>query len=339
MKQLVISITLVLSSLLLGGCHSSNDTPANALAPDSVATVYLIRDITPQSLVSIYQALGVEPTGRVAVKISTGESGKSNYLRPELIGDLVHLVNGTIVECNCAYWGNRENNEDHWAQIRERGFLDIAEVDIMDADGEMRIPVRDTSHLPYNLVGTHLANYDCMINLAHFKGHPMAGYGGVIKNQSIGVSSANGKLLIHTAGRKADANHKLSGWSSAVVSTPQDAFLESMAAAAQSVADYFEGRIVYINVMNNLSVDCDCIANPKEPQMQDVGILASTDPVALDQACLDIVFNTPITDNNNPQPLIKRINKKHGTHTVDYAAQIGLGTQRYRIVEIKNVTN
>lgn len=336
MKQLVISITFVLSSLLLlGGCHSSNDTSVHALAPDSVATVYLVRDITPQSLVSIYQALGVEPTGRVAVKISTGESGKSNYLRPELIGDLVHLVNGTIVECNCAYWGNRENNEDHWAQIRERGFLDIAEVDIMDADGEMRIPVRDTSHLPYNLVGTHLANYDCMINLAHFKGHPMAGYGGVIKNQSIGVSSANGKLLIHTAGRKADANHKLSGWSSAVVSTPQDAFLESMAATAQSVADYFEGRIVYINVMNNLSVDCDCIANPKEPQMQDVGILASTDPVALDQACLDIVFNTPVTDTNNPQPLIKRINKKHGTHTVDYAAQIGLGTQRYRIVEVE----
>ena len=336
MKQRIFSILLAVAApLMFGGCHSSNDTPAGGLAADSVATVYFVRDITPQSLVSIYQALGVELTGRVGVKISTGESGRSNYLRPELIGDLVHLVGGTIVECNCAYWGNRENNEDHWAQIRERGFLDIAEVDIMDAEGEMQIPVRDTTHLPYNLVGTHLANYDFLINLAHFKGHPMAGYGGVIKNQSIGVSSAGGKLLIHTAGRKADANHKLSGWSSAVVSTPQDAFLESMAAAAQSVADYFEGRIVYINVMNNLSVDCDCIADPKEPQMQDVGILASTDPVALDQACLDIVFNTPVTDTNNPQPLIRRINKKHGTHTVDYAAQIGLGTKKYRIVEIR----
>ncbi len=335
MKQHISPIILGLAAFLaFSGCHGSTDTPTTALAADSVATVYLVREITPQSLVRIYQALGVEPTGRVAVKISTGESGKSNYLRPELIGDLVRLVDGTIVECNCAYWGNRENNEDHWAQIRERGFLDIAEVDIMDADGEIRIPVRDTSHLPYNLVGSHLANYDFLINLAHFKGHPMAGYGGVIKNQSIGVSSANGKLLIHTAGRKADANHKLSGWSSAVVSTPQDAFLESMAAAAQSVADYFQGRVVYINVMNNLSVDCDCIADPKEPQMQDVGILASTDPVALDQACLDIVFNTPVSDTDNPQPLVKRIQKKHGTHTVDYAARIGLGTQHYRIVEL-----
>ena len=335
MKQHIFTIIIALTALLfLSSCHGSTDTPANTPSADSVATVYLIRDITPQSLVSIYQALGVEPTGRVAVKISTGESGKSNYLRPELIGDLVHLVNGTIVECNCAYWGNRDNNEEHWEQIRERGFLDIADVDIMDAEGEMQLPVRDSTHLPYNLVGTHLANYDFLINLAHFKGHPMAGYGGAIKNQSIGISSANGKMLIHTAGRKADADHKLSGWSSAVVATPQDEFLESMAAAAQSVADYFQGRIIYINVMNTLSVDCDCIANPKEPQMQDVGILASTDPVALDQACLDIVFNTPVSDTNNPQPLIKRIHKKHGTHTVDYAAQIGLGTQHYRIVEL-----
>lgn len=337
MKQRTFSILLAVAALLfLSGCHSSNDTPSNALAPNSVATVYLIRDITPQSLVSIYQALGVEPTGRVAVKISTGESGKSNYLRPELIGDLVRLVDGTIVECNCAYWGNRTNNDDHWAQIRERGFLDIAEVDIMDAEGEMRIPVRDTSHLPYNLVGTHLANYDYMICLSHFKGHPMAGYGGAIKNMSIGVASANGKMLIHTAGRKGDANHKLASWSSAVVATPQEAFLESMAAAAQAVADFFQGRVVYINVMNNLSVDCDCIADPKEPQMQDVGILASTDPVALDQACLDLVFNCPTTEDNNPEPLKKRINKKHGRHTVDYAEQIGLGTKRYRIVEIEN---
>ena len=337
MKQHISSIILGLAAFLaFSGCHGSTETPASVLAADSVATVYLTREITPQSLVGIYRALGVEPTGRVAVKISTGESGKSNYLRPELIGDLIHLVGGTIVECNCAYWGNRTNNEDHWAQIRERGFLDIAEVDIMDADGEMQIPVRDSTHLPYNLVGTHLGNYDFLINLAHFKGHPMAGYGGAIKNQSIGVASANGKMLIHTAGRKGDADHKLSGWSSAVVATPQEAFLESMAAAAQAVADFFQGRVVYINVMNNLSVDCDCIADPKEPQMQDVGILASTDPVALDQACLDIVFNTHVSDTNNPEPLKKRINKKHGAHTVDYAAWIGLGTKRYRIVEIEN---
>lgn len=327
--SLIICVVLALSA-----CGNHNEQSAMPVPTDSVATVYMIRDITPQALVQIYQALGANDSGRVAVKISTGESGKSNYLRPELIGDLVKLVNGTIVECNCAYWGNRDNNEDHWKEIEQRGFLNIAQVDIMDAEGDMQIPVRDTTHIPYNLVGTHLANYDFMINLAHFKGHPMAGYGGAIKNQSIGVSSANGKLLIHSAGRKADADHKLSGWSSSVVSTPQDDFLESMAAAAQSVADYMNGHIVYINVMNNLSVDCDCIANPKEPKMKDVGILASTDPVALDQACLDIVFNTTPTEDNNPAPLIKRIHKKHGTHTVDYAAQIGLGTKRYKIIEL-----
>ena len=330
-----IVFILLSAAFLAVGCGRVPEQVPHEAFPDSVATVYLTHEITPESLVAIYQRLGVEPTGRVAVKVSTGESGKSNYLRPELIGDLVRLTHGTIVECNCAYWGNRDDSEEHWREIKERGFLDIANVDIMDEEGEMRIPVRDTSHLPYNLVGTHLDNYDFMINLAHFKGHPMAGYGGVIKNQSIGVSSANGKLLIHSAGRKGDMEHRLAGWSSAVVATPQDEFLESMAAAAQSVADYMKGRIVYINVMNNLSVDCDCIAEPDEPQMQDVGILASTDPVALDQACLDIVFNTKATEDNNPVPLQKRINKKHGTHTVDYAARIGLGTKRYRIVVLE----
>ena len=325
---------LLLTALAAAGCGGAAEQGSHEALADSVATVYMTHEITPQSLVAIYQRLGVEATGRVAVKISTGESGKSNYLRPELIGDLVRLTHGTIVECNCAYWGNRDESAEHWREIKERGFLDIAAVDIMDEEGEMRLPVRDSSHLPYNLVGTHLANYDFMINLAHFKGHPMAGYGGVIKNQSIGVSSANGKLLIHSAGRKGDMNHRLAGWSSAVAATPQDEFLESMAAATQSVADYLKGRIVYINVMNNLSVDCDCMANPDEPQMQDVGILASTDPVALDQACLDIVFNTPATEENNPVPLQKRILKKHGTHTVDYAASIGLGTKRYRIMEL-----
>ena len=333
MKKVFYAVGLMLAALMTEGCGNAPEQVTNDGFADSVATVYLTREISPESLVAIYRKLGVEATGRVAVKISTGESGRSNYLRPELIGDLVRLTGGTIVECNCAYWGNRDDSEEHWREIRERGFLDIADVDIMDAEGDMEIPVRDSSHIPYNLVGTHLANYDFMINLAHFKGHPMAGYGGVIKNQSIGVSSADGKLLIHSAGRRGDADHKLAGWSSAVVATPQEEFLESMAAAAQSVADYMKGRIVYINVMNNLSVDCDCIADPAKPRMRDVGILASTDPVALDQACLDIVFNTPVTEDNDPTPLQKRIRKKKGAHTVDYAARIGLGTKRYRIVE------
>lgn len=338
MKRQIITLLALCS--LMTGCHHINHPnlaaklEAEPVKADSVATVYLTHEITPQSLVDIYHALGVEATGRVAVKISTGETGKTNYLRPQLIGQLVKLVDGTIVECNCAYWGHRDNSEEHWAEIRERGFLDIASVDIMDEQGEMAIPVRDTTHIPHNLVGAHLKNYDFMINLAHFKGHPMAGYGGAIKNQSIGVSSANGKLLLHSAGKKADSDHKLSGWVSSVGGTKQDHFLESMAAAAQSVADYMQGRIIYINVMNNLSVDCDCIPNPHEPKMQDVGILASTDPVALDKACLDIVFNTQPSEGNDPKPLIRRINSRHGTHTVDYAAQIGLGTKKYRIVEI-----
>lgn len=337
MKKHLFTVIGALSALLpLGSCHTPKQSSPVGHPATERATVVLVRDISPEALTRIYNYFDIKEPGRVAVKMSTGESGKSNYLRPELIGDLVHLVNGTIVECNCAYWGNRDNNEDHWKAIQERGFLDIANVDIMDSEGEMRIPVRDSSHLPYNLVGTHLANYDFMICLSHFKGHPMAGYGGAIKNLSIGVASANGKLLIHSAGKQGNMNHRLAGWSSAVANTPQDYFLESMAAAAQAVADYYEGRILYINVMNNLSVDCDCIANPKEPQMKDVGILASTDPVALDQACLDIVFNSPTTEDNNPEPLKKRINRKHGRHTVDYAAQIGLGTKNYTIVEIEN---
>lgn len=334
----IIKATSLLSALAftlaLGSCSNKPEISLTPSMDDSVATVFMTRTITPESLVAIYNALGVEAQGRVAVKISTGESGKTNYLRPKFIEPLVKLVDGTIVECNCAYWGNRDCNDDHWAEIRERGFLDIAKVDIMDEEGDMAIPVRDTTHIPYNLVGKHLANYDFMINLAHFKGHPMAGYGGVIKNQSIGVSSANGKLLLHSAGRKCDSEHKLSGWVSSVGATPQDEFLESMAAAAQSVSDYMKGNIIYINVMNNLSIDCDCLPYPHKPQLQDVGILASTDPVALDQACLDIIFNTKPDENNNPDPLIRRILNKHGTHTVDYAEKIGLGTKKYKIVNI-----
>lgn len=329
------SVFALLGIALLWSC--SNKPTVETAAPvdvDSVATVYFTKEITPEALVNIYKAMGVEAQGKVAVKVSTGESGKTNYLRPTLIGDLVRLVDGTIVECNCAYWGQRDDSKEHWQQIAERGFLEIAPVDIMDEEGEIKLPVRDTTHIPYNLVGDHLTRYDFMIDLAHFKGHPMAGYGGAIKNLSIGVASANGKALLHSAGRKDNVDNKLSAWATSVVATPQDAFLESMAASAQSVADHFGKQIVYINVMNNLSVDCDCIAHPKKPQVEDVGILASTDPVALDQACLDIIFDLPADDRNNPKPLIQRIENKHGTHTVDYAAKIGLGTKQYKLVSI-----
>lgn len=292
--------------------------------------VYMTKNIDAEALVKIYKALGRPATGNVAIKISTGEAGNTHYLKPELIKDLVDETKGTIVECNTAYGGARSTTEQHLKVIADHGFDKIAKVDIMDADGDMRLPVKDTKHLKYNLVGSHLKNYDFMINLAHFKGHAMGGFGGVLKNQSIGVASANGKAYIHTAG-KAQSPNEL--WRNLPA---QDYFLESMAAAAQSVHDYFGNgeKIVYINVMNNMSVDCDCDGHPAAPKLKDMGILASTDPVALDQACLDLVFNHEATPGDDNKPLIERINRQHGTHTVDYAAQIGLGSQQYELINI-----
>ena len=298
-----------------------------ALNGYSQSTVYFTSEITPESLVSIFRALGVESTGKVAVKISTGESAQSNHLRPEFIKDLVEEVDGTLVECNTAYGGNRNTTAAHRRAIAERGYDKIAAVDIMDEEGSIQIPVSDMKWLKYDLVGSHIQNYDFMINLAHFKGHQMGGFGGVLKNASIGVASSAGKNYIHSAGRS-ETN---SG------NNNQDSFIESMAAAAQAVHNYFkqEGKdIVYINVMNNMSVDCDCNGRPAAPQLQDMGILASTDPVALDKACLDLVFNHESTAGDNAAPLISRINSMHGTHIVDYGEQIGLGTQEYNLISI-----
>ena len=292
------------------------------------SNVYFTSEITSESLVKVFQALGVEPTGNVAVKISTGEGPKSNYLKPEFIVDLVTLTNANIVECNTAYGGVRDNTESHRQVIKERGFEEIAKVDIMDADGDMEIPVSDTTWIKYDIVGSHLANYDFMINLAHFKGHARGGYGGVLKNQSIGVAARRGKCYIHTAG---------SSTSIIYGSNSQDSFLESMAAAAQAVHNYFkqDGKdIVYIDVMNNLSVDCDCNPTPAEPEIADIGILASTDPIALDKACLDLIFDYNPTPGNNPQPLIDRITELHGTHIIEYAEKIGLGTTQYNLIDI-----
>lgn len=289
--------------------------------------VYMTKEITPESLVKIYESLGVEAKGRVAVKISTGESQQSNHLRPDFIKDLVHTVNGTLVECNTAYGGNRGKTADHRKAIAERGFDKIAKVDIMDEEGDMEIPVQDTKTIKSDIVGTHLANYDFMINLAHFKGHAMGGFGGVLKNQSIGVASSTGKIYIHSGG------HSKTSWGGGT----QDEFLEAMAAAAQAVHNYFkqEGKdIIYINVMNNMSVDCDCDGHPAAPRVKDMGILASTDPVALDQACLDLIFNHESTQGDDAKPLQDRIKRQHGTHTVDYAAQIELGSQKYELISI-----
>lgn len=302
---------------------------AFAIGLSAQSKVYFTKEITPESLVKIYKALGVPAKGRVAVKISTGERGSNNYLKPPLIRQLVDEVNGTIVECCTAYGGSRQDVQKHWETVHEHGFDSIAAVDIMDEYGNLRIPIKDKKHLKYNIVGEHLGNYDFMINLAHFKGHAMGGFGGVLKNASIGVASSDGKAYIHTAG-KFQSPAEL--WQNLPA---QDFFLESMAAAAQSVHDWFSGNIIYINVMNNMSVDCDCSSHPEEPKLKDMGILASTDPVALDKACLDMIFNHKPSAGDDNQPLIQRINRQHGTYIVDYAEQIGLGSKKYTIIEFK----
>jgi uncharacterized Fe-S center protein len=299
-----------------------------ALMASAQSKVYYTSEITPEALVKIYKALGVETTGRVAVKISTGEGGNNHYLKPTLIRNLVEEVNGTIVECCTAYGGSRQDVSKHWQTIHEHGFDSIFAVDIMDEYGQMRIPVKDRTHIKYDIVGDHLANYDWMINLAHFKGHAMGGYGGVLKNASIGVASTSGKAYIHTAGKTSDAGQL---WQQIA---EQDDFLESMAAAAQAVHNYMGGRIIYINVMNNMSVDCDCDGTPEEPKLKDMGIMASLDPVALDWACVQMVMNHKAAAGDDNAPLIERINSRHGTHTIDWAEHIGLGTKNYVIINL-----
>ena len=292
------------------------------------AEVYFTSEITPESLVKMFGKLGVEPRGKVGVKISTGEAGGNNYLKPELIGDLVKKVNGTIIECNTAYAGQRNTVEDHMKVAEEHGFTKIAEVDIMDADGDKEIPVKNGKHLEVDIVGTHLDDYDMMINLAHFKGHAMGGFGGALKNQSIGVASRSGKAYIHTAGKTRDAENL---WSNL---PEQDAFLESMAEAAKAVVDYFAeaGKpIVYINVMNNLSVDCDCDSSPEDPCMNDIGILASLDPVALDQACIDKIWTS---DDRGRDHFIERVERQNGRHILPYAEEIGLGSCEYELISL-----
>ena len=286
--------------------------------------VYFTKEITPESLVKIYEALGVEVTGKVGVKISTGEAGGHNYLKPELIKTLVNKLNANILECNTAYAGKRNTTEAHLQTIHDHGFDAIATVDLMDKDGEIEIPANG-KHLDVDIVGKTIANYDYIINLAHFKGHAMGGFGGVIKNQSIGIASSNGKAYIHTAGATRNPNEL---WNNL---PEQNAFLESMAEAAKAVSDYMNGHILYIDVMNNLSVDCDCDANPEDPCMKDIGILASLDPVAVDQACIDKIWKS--TDPGRDH-FIERVERQNGRHILPYAESIGLGSREYELIEI-----
>lgn len=317
MKKVFLLLTVVLMSI----------------GAQAQSKVYFTREITPESLVKIYEALGVEAQGRVAVKISTGEGGNNHYLKPPFIRNLVEKVNGTIVECCTAYGGTRQDVSKHWQTIHEHGFDSIFAVDIMDEYDQIRIPIQDKKHLKYDIVGGHLANYDFMINLAHFKGHAMGGFGGVLKNASIGVASTAGKAYIHTAGKTDDASK---AWTPEYLAAgpTQDLFLESMAAAAQSVHNYMGGKVVYIDVMNNMSVDCDCDGHPAAPELKDMGIMASLDPVAVDQACLDKVFNYKGKPGDDNKPLIQRINRQHGTYITDYAEKIGLGSKKYILIDL-----
>ena len=300
---------------------SPTPTASASAAPESTSAapvVYMTTDISADGLVAVYEALNAAPSGRIAVKLSTGEPG-SNYLRPELIGELVQSFDDpTIVECNTAYGGSRANTVMHYQVAEDHGYTGLADVDIMDEDGSMTLPVTGGTNLTENYVGSHFANYDYFVVLSHFKGHAMAGYGGAIKNISIGIASAEGKTHIHTGGTGG------SMWGA-----DQGAFLESMAEAGKSVVDALDGNILYINVMNRLSVDCDCDSSPAEPDMHDIGILASFDPVALDQACIDLVYAA-----EDGASLINRIESRNGLHTLEHAEAIGLGSRTYELVSI-----
>ena len=359
-RKLCVSVlSLAIAALLLGGCGQTDDSNArdrqpaqgsqnteqeNAenlqdkdeespdMAEEGVASVqepssgdgdlpvvYMTTNISPEGLAAVYAALGVSPSGRIAVKLSTGEPG-SNYLRTDLIGDFVQSFDSpVIVECNTAYGGSRSDTAMHYQVAEDHGYTAIASVDIMDENGSMTLPVEGGDNLTENYVGANFGNYDYFIVLSHFKGHAMAGFGGAIKNISIGIASGEGKAHIHSGGTGG------SMWGG-----DQDAFLESMAEAGKSVVDYLDGNILYINVMNRLSVDCDCDGNPSEPDMHDIGILASMDPVALDQACVDLVYQA-----EDGASLVERMESRNGLHTLEQAEKIGLGSRGYHLTSVE----
>ena len=296
---------------------ASSESPAVSGSP----TVYFTSDISAEGLVMIYEALGWTPSGKTAVKISTGEPPASNYLRPELIGDLVRKLDGTIVECNTAYGGSRASSDMHRQVAEDHGFTAIADFDLMDEEGEVEWPVTGGSRLDKIIVGSHAENYTDWVILSHFKGHAMAGFGGAIKNVGIGISSPSGKVYVHSAGTRT---------SGSIMYSDQDAWLEALAEMVTGFRDHVgEEHIIYINVMNRLSVDCDCDGHPNEPDIHDIGILASFDPVAVDQACIDLVYQA-----EGNAALVERIESRNGLHTLEHAEEIGLGSRTYELVNI-----
>ena len=316
MKKIVRMVMSVMTAALAATGSGS----AREKGSEKLPKVYMFKEISSENLVKIYEALGREAAGKVAVKLSTGEPGNNNYLSPALIGDLVRRVGGTIVECNTAYGGGRSDTESHLKAAEDHGFTAIAEVDIMDADGEVALPVKGGRHLKEDFVGSHYSDYDFTVVLSHFKGHPMGGFGGALKQLSIGCASSYGKAYIHGAGEPGR-----------IWTADHDSFLDAMADAASSVAEYFKDKTVFINVMKNMSVDCDCCAVAEDPCMADIGILASLDPIAVDQACLDLVY---ASDDSGRDHLVERIESLNGVRTVESAAALGFGTREYELVEL-----
>lgn len=282
--------------------------------------VYFSKEISKENLVKMYDCLNVKLPGKIAVKVHSGEDGNQNYIKPEFMKDIIEHVNGTIVECNTAYEGARNTTEKHKELMKKHKWSEFYDVDIMDSDGEMELSIPEGKVIKVNYVGEHLKNYDSMLVISHFKGHPMGGFGGALKNISIGVASSHGKAYIHGAGNPEN-----------IWTADHNAFLEAMADADKSIMNYFKDNIVFINIMCNMSVDCDCCAKAEDPCMKDIGILASTDPVALDQACIDLVYNSKDPGRNH---LIERIESRNGIHTIEAANEIGVGSREYELNEL-----
>ena len=288
--------------------------------------VYFTKEITPESVVKMYEKLGVNLPGKVAVKLHSGEQGNQNYIRPEFVKTIVEKVNGTVVECNTAYDGARNSTEKHKKLIEDHGWTKYFDVDIMDAEGpDLELKIPNGKVIKENFVGKDIQKYDSMLVLSHFKGHPMGGYGGALKQLSIGVASSEGKSWIHSAGFTKDQTIL---WDNL---PEQDKFLESMADAASSVVNHFKDKIAFISVMCNLSVDCDCCAVAEDPCMKDIGILASTDPIAIDQACIDLIYNSKDPGRDH---FVERVERQHGIHTIEAAAELGFGTREYEIINV-----
>ena len=289
--------------------------------------VYFIKEITPENIIKAYEMVGKKLTGNVAVKMHSGEKDNKNYLKPEFVKDMINYVNGTVVECNTAYPGARNSTEKHRELIKEHEWEKYFPFDLLDAEGpDMKLDIPNGKVLKENYVGKNLVNYDSLLVLSHFKGHAMGGYGGALKQLSIGCASSAGKTLIHTAGKVSDQNEMFNNL------PEQDKFLESMADAASSVVNYFKGNAVYINIMKNISIDCDCDGNASAPCMKDIGILASLDPIAIDQACLDLVYNSK---DPGKEKLINRIESLHGVHTIEASEELGFGTREYELINVQ----